>query len=53
MCPEPRASIPGSTARARSVPRAVGVTRLGTVPGLARLVDEGTRILRQRTGRLS
>lgn len=41
------------TARARSVPRAVGVTRLGTVPGLARLVDEGTRILRQRTGRLS
>jgi NADP-dependent 3-hydroxy acid dehydrogenase YdfG len=41
------------TARARSVPRAVGVTRLGTVPGLARFVDEGTRILRERTGRLS
>jgi hypothetical protein len=41
------------TARARSVPRAVGFTRLGTVPGLARLVDEGTRVLRERTRRLS
>ncbi len=41
------------TARSRSVPRAVGVTRLGTVPGIARLVDEATRLLRQRSGRLS
>lgn len=40
-------------ARARSVPRVVGATRLGTVPVLGRLVDEGTRLLRQRTGRLS
>ena len=41
------------TARARSVPRPVGATRLGTVPGFARLVDEGTRLLRERAGRLS
>lgn len=41
------------TARARSVPRAVGLTRLGTVPVVSRLVDEGTRLLRERTGRLS
>jgi 3-hydroxy acid dehydrogenase / malonic semialdehyde reductase len=40
-------------ARARSVPRAVGLTRLGTVPLLGRVVDEGTRLLRERTGRLS
>ena len=38
------------TSRARSVPRVVGLTRLGTVPGLARLVDEGTRLLRDRVG---
>ena len=38
------------TSRARSVPRAVGLTRLGTVPGLGRLVDEGTRLLRERVG---
>jgi 3-hydroxy acid dehydrogenase/malonic semialdehyde reductase len=38
------------TSRARSVPRAVGLTRLGTVPGLGRLVDEGTRLLRDRVG---
>ncbi len=41
------------TSRARSVPRAVGVTRLGTVPGVGRIVDEGTRLLRDRAGRLS
>ena len=41
------------TSRARSVPRAVGLTRLGTVPVLSRLVDEGTRLLRERAGRLS
>jgi short-subunit dehydrogenase len=41
------------TARARSVPRAVGITRLGTVPVVGRVVDEGTRLLRQRAGRLS
>ena len=41
------------TARARSVPRAVGVTRLGTVPVVGRIVDEGTRLLRERTGRLA
>jgi short-subunit dehydrogenase len=38
------------TSRARSVPRAVGVTQLGRVPGLGRLVDEGTRLLRERVG---
>jgi short-subunit dehydrogenase len=38
------------TSRARSVPRAVGLTRLSTVPGLGRLVDEGTRLLRERVG---
>jgi NADP-dependent 3-hydroxy acid dehydrogenase YdfG len=41
------------TARARSVPRAIGATRLGTVPVVGRLVDEGTRLLRERAGRLS
>ena len=41
------------TARARSVPRVVGLSRFGTVPGLARLVDEGTRLLRSGAGRLS
>ncbi len=41
------------TARARSVPRVVGLSRLGTVPGVGRLVDEGTRLLRDRAGRLS
>jgi short-subunit dehydrogenase len=41
------------TARARSVPRAVGATRLATVPVVGRLVDEGTRLLRERAERLS
>jgi hypothetical protein len=41
------------TARARSVPRVVGLSRLGTVPGVGRLVEEGTRLLRDRAGRLS
>ena len=41
------------TGRARSVPRVVGMTRLGTVPVVGRLVDEGTRLLRERAGRLS
>jgi len=41
------------TARARSVPRAMGIARLGTVPGISRVVDEGTRLLRDRAGRLS
>jgi short-subunit dehydrogenase len=41
------------TARARSVPRVVGATRLGTVPVVGRLVDEGTRLLRERAGRLA
>jgi short-subunit dehydrogenase len=40
------------TARARSVPRAVGATRLGTIPVVGRIVDEGTRLLRERAGRL-
>jgi short-subunit dehydrogenase len=41
------------TGRARSVPRVVGVARLGTVPVVGRVVDEGTRLLRDRAGRLS
>jgi 3-hydroxy acid dehydrogenase / malonic semialdehyde reductase len=38
------------TTRARSVPRAAGLARLGTVPGLGRMVDEWTRRLRERSG---